>query len=140
MTWFSARIRWWMTPLGSGASTLSASFAAGCVGPLVPLGGMISALGLDWLHWLDIQMPILYGATGLTLASLSLGAWKRRRPWPLLLGLIGMAGILYPFHDALDVTVFRVLFYGGAGMLFVAVAWDFVLGRATCPRSDIGGT
>lgn len=129
-----------MAPAGLSTSTLSASFAAGCVGLLAPLGGLITALGLDWLHLLSVQMPILYGTTGLTLASLSLGSWRHGRFWPLLLGMLGIAGILYPFHDALDVTVFRVLFYGGAGMLFVAVAWDFVLGRATCPRSDIGGT
>lgn len=112
-------------------STLSAGFAAGCVGPFVALGGAISALGLDWLHWLDIQMPILYSVTGLTFAGLSLGAWRHKRPWPLLLGFIGMAGILYPFHDALDVTVFRRLLYGGATSLLLASAWDFVLMRTS---------
>ncbi|MGH7772511.1 MAG: hypothetical protein ACREQA_09785 [Candidatus Binatia bacterium] len=98
-----------MAPAGWSTSTLSASFEAGCVGLLAPVGGVITAFGLDWLHLLSIQMPILYTTTGLTLASLSLGAWRHRKPWPVLLGLLGVAGILYPFHEALDVTVFRIL-------------------------------
>lgn len=131
---FADEMRRWAAPAGSGVSTLSASFAAGCVGLLAPLGVLMTTLGLDWLHLLDIQMPVLYGATGLTLMSLCLGAWRHKRPWPVLLGFLGIAGILYPFHDALDVTVFRALVYGGSAALLLAAAWDFILCRA---RPDV---
>ncbi|MGH7376588.1 MAG: hypothetical protein ACREKK_04110 [Candidatus Methylomirabilales bacterium] len=127
MTGFAQRIRRWGAPAGSGTSVLSASFAAGCVGLLAPLGALIAALGLDWLHFLTVQMPILYGTTALALGSLSLGAWRYHRPWPLLLGLLGVAGILYPFHEALDVTALRTLVYGGTVALLLSAAWDAIL-------------
>ena len=125
------RIRRWGGSAGSGASALSASFAAGCVGLLAPLGPVIAALGLDWLPLLSIQMPILYGTTGLALVSLLLSAGRHhRRPWPPIVALVGVAGILYPFHEALDVTVFRSLVYGGSAALLIGAAWDFLLCRA----------
>lgn len=138
MTGFAERMRRWAAPAGSGTSALSASFAAGCVGLLAPLGPLTAALGLDWLHLLAIQVPILFSTTGLALGSLLLSACRHRRPWPLLLGLAAAAGLLYPFHEALDVTVFRLLVYGGAATLLAAAAWDFLLcraGRAKAPRA-----
>lgn len=139
MTGFAERIRRWAAPAGSGASALSASFAAGCVGLLAPLGAVVTALGLDWLHLLAIQMPILYGTIGLALGSLFLSAGRHRRPWALLLGLLGAAGTLYPFHEALDVTVFRGLLYGGSAALLLAAAWDFILCRRARHAAEAGG-
>lgn len=122
-------IRRWVGPAGSGASALSASFAAGCVGLLAPLGPVIAALGLDWLHLLSIQMPILYGTTAVALGSLLVSANRHRRPWSALVGLAGVAALLYPFHEALDVTLFRSLVYGGSAALLLAAPWDFILCR-----------
>lgn len=127
--------------LGLGASSvsaLSASFAAGCVGLLAPLAPVIAALGLDWLHLLSIQMPILYGTTALALGSLLLSAVRHHSPWPLLLGGAGVAGILYPFHEALDVTVFRSLIYGGSAAVLLAAAWDFILCRRARHPAEVG--
>jgi hypothetical protein len=108
---------------------VSANFAAGCVGLFAPLGVAISALGLDWLHWWDVQMPILYGGSALSLLALALSAWRHRQPWPLVLGAVSVGVLLYPLHEGLDVTVFRWLLNGGAAGLIGAAVWNAVVLR-----------
>lgn len=108
-------------------TAVSANFAAGCVGLFAPLGVAITALGLDWLHVWDIQASILYGAAALSLVSLSYTAWRHRQPLLLMLGVVSVSGLLYSLHDAMDVTVFRLLLNGGATGLLGATVWDIVL-------------
>ncbi len=108
---------------------LSANFAAGCVGLFAPAGVAISALGLDWLHVWDVQAPILYTASSLTLASLALTAWRLQRPLPFTVATASVAALLYPLHEALDVTTFRVLMNGGAAGLLAASGWGALLLR-----------
>ena len=79
-------VRRMLAPVGSGVAAASANSAAGCVGLFAPLGVAITALGLDWLHLWDVQMPILYGASALSLVSLAHSAWRHRRPWLLVVG------------------------------------------------------
>jgi len=114
---------------GSGTAALSANFAAGCVGVFAPLGATITALGLDWLHLWDVQVPILYGASALSLASLAHSTWRRRRPFPLILGVASVGALLYPLHEGMDVTMFRWLLNGGAMGLLGAAVWNVVLSR-----------
>lgn len=47
----------------------------------------------------------------------------------LVLGVVGVGGLLYPLHDALDVTVFRVLMNAGAAGLIAAAIWSGVLAK-----------
>lgn len=114
---------------GSSTAALSANFAAGCVGLFAPLGVAITALGLDWLHLWDIQAPVVYGASALSLASLGHSAWRHRRPFPLVLGVASVGALLYPLHEAMDVTMFRWLLNGGAAGLLGAAVWNAILVR-----------
>lgn len=107
----------------------SANFAAGCVGLFAPAGVAISALGLDSLHVWDVQAPILYTASSLTLASLALTAWRLQRPLPFTVATASVAALLYPLHEALDVTTLRVLMNGGAAGLLAASGWGALLLR-----------
>jgi hypothetical protein len=115
-------------------AALSANLAAGCVGLFAPLATVITAVGLDWLHWWDVQQPILYGASALALASLGRSAWRHGNVWPLVLGAMSVGALLYPLHDALDVTTFRVLMNGGAAGLAAAAMWSFLLCRPAARR------
>lgn len=123
------RLRRGLAPLGSGVAAVSANFAAGCVGLFAPMGVAITALGLDWLHLWDVQAPILYGASALSLASLAHSAWRHRQPLPLVLGAASVGALLYPLHEAMDVTVFRWLLNGGAAGLLGAAVWNVILVR-----------
>lgn len=123
------RLRRTLAPLGSGVAAVSANFAAGCVGLFAPLGVAITALGLDWLHLWDIQAPILYGASALSLASLGHSAWRNRQPLPLVLGVASVTALLYPLHEAMDVAVFRWVLNGGAAGLLAAAVWNVTLVR-----------
>ena len=111
------------------AAALSANFAAGCVGIFAPLGVTVTALGLDWLHLWRVQMPILYGASALSLATLTHSAWRHRHLLPLVRGGASVGVLLYPLHEAMDVTVFRWLLNGGAAGLLGAAVWNAVLLR-----------
>lgn len=117
-------------------TAVSANFAAGCVGLFAPLGVAITALGLDWLHVWDIQAPILYGASALSLVSLSYTAWRSRQPLLLVLSVISVGGLLYPLHDAMDVTAFRVLMNGGAAGLLAAAVWSALLAKRAASRTE----
>lgn len=123
------RLRQALAPTGSGLAAVSANFAAGCVGLFGPLGVAITALGLDWLHLWDVQMPVLYGASAVSLAALAHAAWRHRQPLLLVLGVVSVGALLYPLHEGLDVTVFRVLLNGGAAGLMGAAVWNVVLSR-----------
>lgn len=126
---FGSRLRQALAPAGSGVAAVSANFAAGCVGLFAPLGVAITALGLDWLHLWDVQAPVLYGASALSLASLAHSVWRHRQPFPLILGVASVGALLYPLHEGMDVTMFRWLLNGGAAGLLGAVVWNVILSR-----------
>lgn len=118
-----------LAPAGSGVAAVSANFAAGCVGLFAPLGVGITAVGLDWLHLWTVQMPILYTASGVSLATLAHSAWRHRRPFLLVLGVASLGALLYPLHQAMDVTTFRWSLNGGAAGLLAAGVWSAILSR-----------
>lgn len=99
------------------------------MGLFAPLGVVITALGLDWLHLWDIQAPVLYGASALSLASLGYSVWRHRHVGPFVLGLGSVVALLYPLHEGMDVTLFRVLLNSGAAGLLGAAVWNAVLLR-----------
>lgn len=127
-----------ITAMGSGIAALSANFAAGCVGLFAPLGVTITSLGLDWLHFWDVQQPVLYGASALSLAALAHAAWRYRQPLLLALGVASVGALLYPLHEAMDVTMFRWLLNGGAVGLLIAAIWSTLLAKraASCTKRD----
>jgi len=112
---------------GAGLAVLSANLAAGCVGVFAPLGVAITTLGLDWLHVWDVQQPVLYSASALSLLGLGLAAGRHGRPLLLGLGVASLAALLSPLHEAMDVTAFRWLLSGGAAGLVAVTAWTGVL-------------
>jgi hypothetical protein len=93
-------------------------------------------VGLGVLLRLDILMPILYAALAITLAGLTLAYRSHRTPYPLALGVIGAALVLYPFHTVLELAVFFVLIFTGWGSLLAASLWGTIVltgpGRFTC--------
>lgn len=132
---FAKALRRALAPAGSGLAAVSANFAAGCVGLFAPLGVVITALGLDWLHLWDVQAPVLYGASALSLASLAYSAWRYRQPLPLALGFASVVALLYPLHEGMDVTVFRWLLNAGAAGLIAAAVWNALLLRGSAPSA-----
>lgn len=74
-------------------------------------------------------MPILYGASALSLFALGLSAWRHRQPWPLALGAVSVAVLLYPLHEGMDVTAFRLLLNGGVAGLLGGAVWNALLLR-----------
>lgn len=132
----SGRFRRVLSPTASGIAALSANLAAGCVGLFAPLGVAITSVGLDWLHVWDVQQPIVYAATALSLAALAHAAWRHRQPLLLALGGVSAGALLYPLHDALDVMVFRWLLNGGAAGLLAAAVWSVALARRPAKRGE----
>jgi len=122
----------------SGVAAVSANFAAGCVGLFGPLGVAITALGLDWLHLWAVQMPVLYGASALSLMSLAHAAWRHRRPLLFVLGVASLGAVLYPLHEAMDVTAFRWTLHGGVAGLLAVGAWNAVLARRAARAAPRG--
>ncbi|MBI4610254.1 MAG: hypothetical protein HY726_14740 [Candidatus Rokubacteria bacterium] len=112
--------------LGVLGTVVTTVMNAGCcagavVGPLAGLffaGGYLYRVPADW------QLPLLYGTLAVTFTGFGL-AWRRhRRLAPVLLVLPGAVAILYPLHQALDVSTLKVLMWVGFGLLLAAAAWD----------------
>jgi len=103
----------------------------GCCAPAVvaPYAAFLSSIGLGFLTDLSVAVPILYGAVGVILLGLGLSFRRHRRPYPLLLAVLGGAALLYPYHTGLDVPVFIALVFGGQALLMTASVLDLVLVR-----------
>lgn len=104
--------------LGSLGALLSTSIAMGCcVGLLAPLAS-VTTIALPFLDDPSYQMPVLYGAVGLTLAGLLIAYRHHGSPWYLIIGLAGAIFLLIPFHTALELDLFYLLIgLGLAGLL-----------------------
>lgn len=104
----------------------SAALNLGCCAPQVlgPLAAILFAGGLLDRVPAAWQLPLLYGSLAGALAGFGLG-WKRHRRFaPLLLFLPGAVAILYSFHEALDVSVLKVVIWLGFSLLLAATGWD----------------
>lgn len=102
-------------------TTLNLGCCAGVLGSLASVlfaGGILEWIPTSW------QLPLLYGALGVTLLGLGVG-WRRHRwPHPLLLYSAGAAAVLYPFHEALEVSIMGTLIWAGFGVLLAASVLD----------------
>ncbi len=109
--------------LGTMATTV---LNLGCCVPqaLGPLTGVLSAGGFLDRVPLAWQLPLLYGSLAVALVGFGLGWRRHRQVAPTLLFFPGATALLYPFHEALDVSVLRVLIWLGFGLLLAAGAWD----------------
>lgn len=107
-------------------TVLTSALNLGCCAPQVlgPLTGVLAAGGLLDRVPVAWQLPLLYGSLALALVGFVLGLRRHRSPYPLLLFLAGSAALLYPFHEALDLSVLRVLIWLGLGVLLAAAVWD----------------
>lgn len=105
---------------------LSTAFAMGCCGfgPFLYLASGLSALSLGALA--NFSLPILYTSLGATLAGFLISYRRHRHPLPFISGLVGSGLILYPFHEALDVWIFRVFLSTGLAVLTLGVIWDLI--------------
>lgn len=111
--------------LGYGGALFATALGMGCCAPgiFAALASLVGSVGLGVLVRLDILMPILYASLAVTLAGLALSYRSHRQPYPLALGAIGGACLLYPFHMPLDLSIFFVLIYTGLGSLLAASLW-----------------
>lgn len=109
--------------LGAAAATAA---SLGCCAPaaLGPLAGLLAAGGVLDRVPVVWQLPILYGSLGVALVGLGLGWRRHRRLSPALLFLPGAAAILYPLHEALDVSVLTALIWLGLGLLLASAGLD----------------
>ena len=112
--------------LGIFGTVSAAAANLGCCAPQVlgPLAGVFFAGGLLDRVPVAWQLPLLYGSLAVALAGFGLGWRRHRRLYPLLLFLLGATAILYPLHEALDVSVLKVSVWLGFGLLLAAAVWD----------------
>ncbi|HWP48496.1 MAG TPA: MerC family mercury resistance protein [Candidatus Limnocylindrales bacterium] len=112
--------------MGILGTYFSTTFALGCCGfgPFLYLVSGLSALGLGFLA--NLSLPILYTSLGMTVVGLLISYRHHRHPLPFILGLVGSGMILYPFHEALDVWIFRIFFSTGLALLTLGVIWDLI--------------
>lgn len=129
------RVGAWLGVLGSLLSLVSANLAAACCGFLPAVGAMAGALGLGALQYLHVQRPILYMTGGLVLLGVALSSRRHRKPAPLVLAGLSLLGVLYPFHVAMEVSVFRSSVYGGSAGLIISALWNMVLLKRTQGRA-----
>lgn len=104
-----------------GSTILSLGCCAGLLGPVATV--LLAGGAFDWvpLAW---RLPLLYGSLTVALVSLTLGWRRHRRVAPLVLFLVGAAALLYPLHEALDVSAFQVLIWLGFGLLLAGATWE----------------
>ncbi len=117
--------------LGLSSVMATTVTSLGCCAPAIvaPYAAFLSSIGLGFLTDLSVAVPILYGAVGVILLGLGLSFRRHRRPYPLLLAILGGPGVLYPYHTGLDVPVFVALVFGGQVLLITASVLDLVLMR-----------
>ncbi|MBI4642107.1 MAG: hypothetical protein HY731_15575 [Candidatus Tectomicrobia bacterium] len=127
----SRRVGHYLDKLGFVGTCFSTVIAMGCCSAFAgSFLSLLSTAGLGFLIRLDIQMPILYTMIALAVGGLLLSFLGHRHPYPLMLGAIGAGAVLYPFHEALDLSIFFTLIYGGLGCLFLACLWEMLLRRS----------
>lgn len=115
----------WLGKTGVAGTVVTTLANVGCCGAgFAPLVAGLSATGLLALFPLEWGMPLLYGALALTLLGAALGSWRHRRPYPLLVTLVGVGAILVPFHEALDVEVFTALLQTGFALLLLGAGLE----------------
>ena len=118
--WRLERLMPW---LGSTSSAFGGLAVMCCVG-WSGLASFLPTLGLSFLIYTANAERLIYVA--LVFSSLGLWlSWRRhRRPWPLSVAAIGAGLLLYPFHHALDVTLWVGMVYSGLALLFSAATLD----------------
>jgi hypothetical protein len=112
--------------LGVLGAVMTTVLNLGCCAPQVlgPLTGILLAGGLLDRVPPSWQLPLLYCSLAVALVGFGLG-WRRHgRLTPALLFLPGAGAVLYPLHEALEVSVLKGFLWGGLGLLLVAAAWD----------------
>jgi len=112
--------------LGVLGTAASAAVNLGCCAPQVlgPLAGVFVAGGLLDRVPTAWQLPLLYGSLAVALLGFGLGWRRHRRLAPGLLFLLGGAVLLYPFHEALEVSMLKALVWLGFGLLLGAAMSD----------------
>lgn len=126
--------------LGAFGAVIATLLGLGCCLPLTPLAPLVSLLGLHVLFNTPLifySTELLYGAVLLGLGGMALAFRRHRSPYPLLLGFVGAISLLYPFHVALDLSLFFASIYIGLGSFLAATLWGIVLGmhcgKNCCP-------
>lgn len=117
--------------LGAFGAVIATLLGLGCCLPLTPLAPLVSLLGLHVLFNTALvfySTELLYGTVLLGLGGMALAFRRHRSPYPLLLGFVGAITLLYPFHTALDLSLFFAFIYVGLGSFLVATLWGIVLG------------
>lgn len=112
--------------LGVLGAAMTTVLNLGCCAPQVlgPLAGVLFAGGLLDRIPVAWQLPLLYGSLAVAFVGFGLG-WRRHGAlYPMLLFLPGAAALLYPLHEALDLSMLKVLMWLGFCLLLVAAAWD----------------
>lgn len=114
----------------------------GCCAPAIvaPYAAFLASIGLGFLTDLSVAVPLLYGAVGMIILGLGLSFRRHRRPYALLLAVLGGTFLLYPYHTVLEVPVFIALVFGGQVLLMTASILDLVLVRRWRTRMHtVGG-
>ena len=117
--------------IGSWGAVALAVFCPVCI---PAIGAFLGSLGLSVLALSAVIHPLLVVFLGLALLRLVLGYRRHRTPWPLLGGVLGVAGLY-----AGKWLVFSLpILYAGAALLIASSLADTVLGRrvSACPIPD----
>lgn len=112
--------------LGVLGTVMTTALNLGCCAPQVlgPLTAVVYAGGLLDRVPAALQFRILCGSLLVAAVGFGLGWWKHRRLAPVLLFVPGAVALFYAFHEALDVSVLKLLIWLAFGLLLAAAAWD----------------
>ena len=117
--------------IGSWGAVALAVFCPVCI---PAIGAFLGSLGISVLALSATIHPLLVVFLGLALLRLVLGFRRHRKPWPLLVGILGAFGL----YAGKWLVISLPILYAGAALLIVSSLADTVLGRraSACPIPD----
>lgn len=128
-----------LTLLGTSGSAFG-GFAMLCCFGWTGLASFLPLIGLGFMVRFAYALRLIWVALAVIAIGLAISFLRHRRPWPLLLGLIGAVLTLYPMYHALEVSLWLGLLYAGLALLFVSAGadlWISIRHQRTCkPRID----
>lgn len=106
--------------LGAGTGVFGTLLLLGCcLGPAW-FSSLMTALGLGFLMTFTYSDPFLYAGLSLTLGGLAYKGWRHGSWWPLAVAVLGVSAIFLALTQPMEVPLFLLLMYGGAGVVLLA--------------------
>lgn len=106
--------------LGAGTGAFGTFLLLGCcLGPAW-FSSLMTALGLGFLMTFTYSDPILFGGLALALGGIAYEGRRNRTWWPLFVAVVGVGVIFLALTQPMEVPLFLLSIYGGAGLVLLA--------------------